>query len=200
MSVFRIVRVAAGLALLVGAGMWSGLFQSCNMPVVVANPLSSIMSSHDEAVHYAPAENLERVDLQQLAEAKGHLDIAMYAFTDKSIARELVQLSDLGIVIRLYRDGDQYQQEEARGDSTTDILRGHPNIQIRVKHGSRQNLMHLKAFCDGTVLRDGSANWSISGLLRQDNSVTVTNNSREVESFERLYDDMWQRNSNLVVQ
>jgi len=199
MSIFRVMRVAAGLSLLVFAGVRSGLFQSCNVPVVMANnPLTSIVSSGNEVIHYAPSENLESIDLQQLADAKGHLDIAMYAFTDRSIAQELVRLADLGIAIRIYRDGEQFQQEEERGNSTADILRGHANIHIKVKRPSRQALMHLKAYTDGTVLREGSANWSLAGLRVQDNDLTLT--TKNVEAFERLFDELWLRPSNLEVQ
>ena len=106
----------------------------------------------------------------------------------------------LGIVIRFYRDGDQFQQEEERGNSTTDILRGHANIHIKVKRESRQDLMHLKAYTDGTVLREGSANWSLSGLRVQDNNLTLTTNGEDVEAFERLFDKLWLRPSNFEVQ
>ena len=52
-------------------------------------------------------------------------------------------------------------------------------IQIRVK--ASHELMHLKAYViDGSLLRDGSANWSPSGLKRQDNNAHFTSDRAQV--------------------
>ncbi|MGI4831357.1 MAG: phospholipase D-like domain-containing protein [Janthinobacterium lividum] len=55
------------------------------------------------------------------------------------------------------------------GENTTAILLA-AGIEVRVK-GAR-DLMHLKSYAvDGRLLRSGSANWSPTGLKRQDNDV-----------------------------
>ncbi len=126
----------------------------------------------------------------------------MYAFTDKYIAQELIDLSSKGVRIRLYRDGDQLVEEQQHGvKSTTDMLRGVHNIQIRVKAASRKSLMHLKTWlADGTFLRDGSANWSPAGLKRQDNEARYTTDRKEALSFRSNFDSLWNRPGNRVIQ
>jgi len=104
-------------------------------------------SSSTEFEHFAPAENLERIEIGELrAAAQGlhgsrtPLNIAMYAFTDRAIALLLIEESDAGTVIRIYRDGEQYEGEERESygsGSVTSTFRGHPNIHIRVKPASR---------------------------------------------------------------
>lgn len=161
-----------------------------------------LLASGDET-HYAPFENLEALDYQKLAEAKEKIDIAMYAMTDRYLATELTRLADRGITIRLYRDGEQWQEEmrHGRGDTIQDFLRGHAHIQVRVKPPSRRDLMHLKAYViDGRLLRDGSANWSPAGLREQDADLRFTSDPREIEAFESRFDEMWKRTSNLYVQ
>src|SRR5215471_2050323 len=54
-----------------------------------------------EENHYAPAENLERLDYDRLGEAQKSVDIAMYAFTDKYIADQVLTLSRRGVVVRI---------------------------------------------------------------------------------------------------
>lgn len=150
--------------------------------------------------HYSPAENLERIDVEELSRAKRSVDIAMYAFTDKYIAEELAELARKGVVVRIYRDREQFEQEQRNAakhndQSTSDMLRG--LAQIRVKNSSRRDLMHLKAYViDGTLLRDGSANWSASGLKAQDNNARLTNDPAQVGTFQKEFEEMWTREDN----
>ena len=83
--------------------------------------------------------------------------------------------------------------------TTTSLLRGQTGIQIRVK-GSRE-LMHLKAYLiDGSLLRDGSANWSPSGLKRQDNNAHFTSDRAQIAAFQQIFEQMWNRADNERVQ
>ena len=59
--------------------------------------------------------------------------------------------------------------------------------------------MHLKAWSDGEVLREGSANWSPAALKRQDNNVRFSRDA-EVKAFEADFEAMWNRASNMIVQ
>jgi phosphatidylserine/phosphatidylglycerophosphate/cardiolipin synthase-like enzyme len=152
------------------------------------------------AQHYSPFENLEQMDQERLDGAQRSIDIAMYAFTDRYLAEKLAKLARRGVQIRLYRDREQYEEEEQhiRG-TTTSLLRGQAGVQIRVK-GSRE-LMHLKAYLiDGSLLRDGSANWSPSGLKRQDNNAHFTSDRAQIVAFQQIFEQMWNRADNERVQ
>lgn len=154
--------------------------------------------------HYSPFENLEQIDRERLDSAQHTVDIAMYAFTDRYVAEELIKLSRRGVQIRLYRDREQYEEEQRNSaqrnrGTTTGMLRGERGIQIRVK-GSHE-LMHLKAYLiDGSLLRDGSANWSPSGLKRQDNNAHFTSDPAQVGAFRQIFEQMWNRTDNERVQ
>ena len=160
-------------------------------------------------MHFAPDENLERFDTEQLRLARARLDISMYAFTDRELAQLLKQLARRGPVIRLYRDQEQFESEQAHSHgghpSTTDLLRGVANIHIRVKGGLAKDLMHQKDYCvdcaDRTgTLREGSANWSLGAERFQDNAVWFTSDPRDIEIYELKFDEMWSRPSNRIVQ
>ncbi len=167
-------------------------------------------SLSSESERFAPAENLERIEIgelraaaQRLRGSRIPLNIAMYAFTDRAIAQLLIEESDAGAVIRVYRDGEQYEQEEHPHygiGSVTSMFRGHANIHVRVKPASRADLMHLKCWSDGRVLRDGSANWSPAGLKRQDNEIRYTTDGHEVQEFNQNFEQLWNRPTNTRVQ
>src|SRR5947208_14705428 len=83
--------------------------------------------------HFAPDENLEQLDYDRLSEAQRRVDVAMYAFTDKYLADQLLTLSRRGVTVRIYRDMDQYKGEqrnadEHHDDSVTSLLHGEKNI------------------------------------------------------------------------
>jgi phosphatidylserine/phosphatidylglycerophosphate/cardiolipin synthase-like enzyme len=52
--------------------------------------------------------------------------------------------------------------------------------------------MHLKSYeIDGRWLRTGAANFSASGLKRQDNDLLVIESPAAAEAFERRFDAMF---------
>lgn len=205
----RIGATALTLTLVAGGYQyaWTHRLPSVQ-PMLVSAPTADTSGLE----HFSPAENLERLEIAQLRTAaeqarrsNAPLRIAMYAFTDRTVAELLIQEADRGTVVELYRDGEQYENEERnaasfRDRSTTALLRGHRNIHIRVKSPSRSDLMHLKAWSDGTLLREGSANWSPAALKRQDNNLRVTTNGEEVRSFVNTFEAIWRRPTNLVIQ
>jgi phosphatidylserine/phosphatidylglycerophosphate/cardiolipin synthase-like enzyme len=150
------------------------------------------------AVYYSPWQNLEGIEYNAIAHSRcNHLDIAAYAFTDLRLADAVAAFARSGRPVRIYRDREQYDEEQKRGSRVSNVLQI-PNISIRVK--SSTVLMHQKAWSDGCVLREGSANWSQSGERLQDNTLTFLNDSASVTNFERAFEAMWDRRDNIVVQ
>ena len=153
----------------------------------------------DDLIYFAPAANLERVDIGLIDQSQHSIDVAMYAFTDRTIAQALVRAAARGVQVRVYRDRSQYEEERARHSQVGAVLATAPTLHIRVK-GSDE-LMHVKAMLiDGNVLRDGSGNWSVSAARYQDNQVSVTHSPQQSEAFARDFAAMWSRSDNLVVQ
>jgi phosphatidylserine/phosphatidylglycerophosphate/cardiolipin synthase-like enzyme len=153
--------------------------------------------------HFSPAENLEQLDIARIRQAQHTLDIAMYAFTDKFLADAIVERARAGVQVRIYRDRSQFEQEEGRSnskrESTTAQFDGEKNIHIKVKNS--HELMHLKAYLiDQQMLRAGSANWSPSGLKRQDNNAHFCTDPQQIKAFQGTFEEMWNRQDNKEVQ
>jgi phosphatidylserine/phosphatidylglycerophosphate/cardiolipin synthase-like enzyme len=168
-------------------------------------PLAPVPSSVEptSGEHYSPAEDLERLDYEAIRGARRSLDIAMYSFTDVLLASAVREAGRRGVRIRIYRDGNEYEREQAqarRHRSTTQTLLGEANIRIRVKPPGR-DYMHLKQMLvDGWLLRTGSANWSASGEKREDDDADYSTDPNAIERFERDFESLWNRSDNIVVQ
>jgi phosphatidylserine/phosphatidylglycerophosphate/cardiolipin synthase-like enzyme len=62
------------------------------------------------------------------------------------------------------------------------------SVEIRIKPG-HEVPMHLKSYqIDGRGLRTGAANFSASGLKRQDNDLVVIENGQAGAAFKRNFD------------
>lgn len=158
-----------------------------------------------ETEHFSPKEDLEALDIGLLRQAHTSIDVAMYAFTDRRVAVVLRQLASQRIRIRIYRDQEQFENEQQhatlREASTAQLLRGMSTVHIRVKQGSPRDLMHLKeVLIDREILRDGSANWSPGALCQQDNGWFFTRDRQKIYAFAAEFEDIWNRTSNLVIQ
>jgi phosphatidylserine/phosphatidylglycerophosphate/cardiolipin synthase-like enzyme len=57
-------------------------------------------------VHYAPGEDLERIDVGLLREAQRQIDIAAYALTDRAVIEALREAPGRGVKVRIWRDAN----------------------------------------------------------------------------------------------
>lgn len=165
------------------------------------------------STYFAPYCNLEPIDISFLNMAATSKDkvvyIAMYAFTDKNIANEIIKLAKSGVKVEIYRDDIQM-----RGH--TDVskeFKGIKNISIREKkdHGFG-NIMHDKFFIiPNMVFREGSANFSPSGegalksrkignFRDQDNTATYIFSKNIINEAVVKFQEMWNRKSNIIYQ
>ncbi|SDR06060.1 PLD-like domain-containing protein [Rhizobiales bacterium GAS191] len=147
-------------------------------------------------IRYAPAADLERFDLALLRSANRSIDIAAYLLTDIGLIEALADAAARGVHVRLYLDGGQ----EASGPGFAGRARGlreAQRIEVRLKPPGSE-IMHLKSYCvDGKVLRTGSANFTVSGLKREDDDLVVIRDPAAIATFEQTFETMWRRAGNM---
>ena len=161
-------RVCACLAL---------AFALHGFPAVCAAPARAA----DVEIHYAPAENLERVDVDLLRSAHTKIDMAAYSLTDWPVIDALIDAHRRGVVVRIVLDPSQQHALDRLREITGSIRMKAPGPY-----------MHLKSYAiDGRILRSGSANLSASGLKQQDNDLIILRESAATHAFEARFEQMW---------
>jgi phosphatidylserine/phosphatidylglycerophosphate/cardiolipin synthase-like enzyme len=65
-------------------------------------------------IHYAPAENLEHIDIELIDRAKHEIDFAAYVLTDWPVIQALTRAADRGVKVRIYLDGTQLAELNAK--------------------------------------------------------------------------------------
>lgn len=158
----RWFRIVVGASLLCGIG---------SLPV----------RAGDVEIHYAPDENLERIDVDLIRLARAKIDMAVYSLTDWAVVDALIEARRRGVALRIVLDpGQQHALDRLR--SIAD--------DVRMKPAGAY--MHLKSYVvDGRLLRSGSANLSASGLKQQDNDLVVLHDPSAAKSFEARFQQLW---------
>lgn len=151
--------------------------------MVVSGIGAQAASASDFVIHYAPVENLERIDVGLLDKAGETIDVAAYILTDRPVIDALIAAKERGVVVRLLLDPSQ-KSDFVRLESLND--------EIRFK--KRGPIMHLKSYLvDGEILRTGSANFTASGLKQQDNDLAITKEQNAVSLFRSNFERMWEK-------
>ncbi|MCC3246612.1 phospholipase D-like domain-containing protein [Methylocystis sp. WRRC1] len=141
---------------------------------------------------YAPAENLEAIDVDLIGRATRSIDMAAYVLTSIPIVQALDAAALRGVRIRLYRDGRDARMPSRLAEAYN-RLAARENVEIRYK-GDPQPFMHLKAYAvDGVLVREGAGNFTHSGLRKQDNSLVALRCPAAVERFQKAFEAMWTR-------
>ena len=129
---------------------------------------------------------LEHIDVALIDRAECEIAMAAYDLTDWPAMQALTRAADRGVQIRIYLDSTQLAEREPA--KVFNDLTETPGVEIRTKHKSSAP-MHLKSYqIVGKLLRTGAANFSASGLKRQDNDLIVIESAEAAASFKRNFD------------
>jgi phosphatidylserine/phosphatidylglycerophosphate/cardiolipin synthase-like enzyme len=95
------------------------------------------------SIHYAPSENLERIDVALIDQAEVSIDMAAYVLTDWPVMEALGRAAARGVKIRLYLDSGRIGERDP--SAPFEALLDNPAIAIGLKRVGAP-LMHLKAY------------------------------------------------------
>ncbi len=157
-------------------------------------PLSAGVGS----VYYAPWQNLEEIDINAIVHSHcNHLDIAAYALTDTKLVAAIVAFAQSERPVRIYRDREQFEEEQKRRTRIIAMLKSAPNIGVRVK--SSYVLMHQKPGRTGAFF--GRVPQTFRQAERHSRTIRwkFLNDPASINNFEAAFDAMWGRPNNLVI-
>jgi phosphatidylserine/phosphatidylglycerophosphate/cardiolipin synthase-like enzyme len=141
-------------------------------------------------VHYAPEENLERIDVALIREAVKQIDMAAYVLTDSAVIEALHEAAGRGVKVRVWRDANM-AAKVGDLDVGSQLGKEPPGVELRSSSPGGE-LMHLKGYCiDNRLLRTGSANFSRSGETRQDNDLVALRAPSVCAAFEAKFERAW---------
>jgi len=150
--------------------------------MVLACPLLAL----DAQVYFSPAGGCQNAIIQELNNATQTIDIAMYTFTSREIAQELIKKKNNGIKIRIVLDKDQKVQSYSKSK----YLINH-GVEVRYHMGA--GLMHNKfAIIDGKILITGSFNWTATAEQKNEENLLVISDINLIKKYQERFENLWQ--------
>lgn len=163
------------------------LFAGCQKKEEVRAPITTAGGAQTEA-YFSPRGGCTDAIVRLIKGSNRSIDVAIYSFTSKKIAKALIDAHDRGVKVRVIID-------EGNGKSRFCVgpLLEKAGIEVRYKKGSGGGLMHNKyAIYDGKILSTGSFNWTGSAEKRNDeNLVIIRNDPKLVEAFQKNFNKLW---------
>ncbi len=148
-----------------------------------------------EQIYLMPYEQQEALKalVHAIKQANNNIDIAIYSFTNREIAKALRDASSKGIKINIIYDMGQ----KTTDNSTIGYLEKFANIHTCLlegnlaKKGKYRGIMHHKMIIiDGKLLGLGSANWSKNAFENNYESLYFTDSEHIIKKATSYYQQM----------
>ena len=158
----------------------------------LAIPLFAYTAFASIDVYFSLVNDPEGAIIQELHKAKETIDIAIYYFTDRDLANEVIGAYDKGIRVRIYLDKGQKE-------ATYSKSRYLAKYGVAIRYSSNPYLMHHK-FCviDTKVVITGSYNWTASADKRNDENLVVIHDAKIAEEYSAEFNRLWNNHGNTV--
>jgi phosphatidylserine/phosphatidylglycerophosphate/cardiolipin synthase-like enzyme len=149
---------------------------------------TTIGGSPSISVYFSPRGGCTSAVISQIKMAKKSIDVAIYSFTSRKIAKALIAAHKRGVKIRIVAD----EGSAISRNSVLPLLES-AGIPVRYKRGSGGGLMHNKyAIVDGEVVITGSFNWTVSAEKRNDENLLVIKGLPAiVKAYEKNFERLW---------
>ncbi len=158
----------------------------------LAIPLFAYTAFASINVYFSLVNDPEGAIIQELDKAEETIDMAMYYFTDRDLANEVIGAHDRGVRVRIYLDKDQ---KEAKYSKSRYLAKN----GVPVRYSSNPYIMHHK-FCviDNEVVITGSYNWTASADKRNNENLLVIHDAKITQEYSAEFDRLWNNHENTV--
>ena len=120
-----------------------------------------------------------------IGEAQKSLDICVFTITDNRIVEKIEEAMNRGVKIRII--SDDMKSEDLGSDM--DRLE---SMGIACRYDNTSAHMHHKfAIADGSLLLNGSYNWTRSASTANNENIVISNNGKLLKSFQEEFERLW---------
>ncbi len=151
--------------------------------------------SRDIYVYFTPSYEALDAIVDEINASEKSIDIAVYDFTSRPLARALVKAKNRGVKIRVILDrsangpDNRYTKYPFLKANGIDVRFAVPHIAW-----DREGLMHNKfAVIDNRVVITGSANWTASAFKINDENILIIKRFDIANAYEKEFDYLWKR-------
>jgi len=154
-------------------------------------------SATEVKIYFSPNGGCEDAIIETLSHARREVDVAMYAFTSRGLAKALVEAKRRGVKVRVVLDSSFDQENRySKGEY---LRRSGIPVRLVAPRGQWgrarewEGKMHNKfAVVDGTTVITGSYNWTVTAeRVNHENLLIFTHSPKVAEAYLREFDRLW---------
>jgi mitochondrial cardiolipin hydrolase len=148
-------------------------------------PAQSPAAQTAAEVYFSPGEQCCRRLVSLLGSARRTVDICVFTITDDRISSAVLAAHRRGVKVRIITD------DEKSSDLGSDIAEFRTNgIQVRMDN-STFHMHHKFAIVDGSLLLNGSFNWTRSASMNNQENFVLTGDQRLIAAFSKEFEKLW---------
>jgi len=138
--------------------------------------------------YFSPKGGCTEAIVKLIESSHDNIDVAIYSFTSRKIAKALIDAHRRGVKVRVIIDYGHGKSRYCVGP-----LLEKAGIEVRYKRGSGGGLMHHKyAVYDDKIVSTGSFNWTGNAEKRNDENLVVIRNDPELaRKYEENFEKLW---------
>ena len=115
------------------------------------------------------------------------VDLCVFTITDDRLTSAILEAHHRGVRIRIITDDDKAAD---LGSDAAQFLNA--GIALRTDR-SRYHMHHKFAVFDGTLLLNGSYNWTRGAAENNEENFIITSDRRLVEEFSAAFEKLWKQ-------
>ena len=137
---------------------------------------------------FSPEDSCGLAIQRYISEAQDYVFVAMYYFTLRRLAQELVNAHKRGVKVRVFLDSKQRVEKYAKGRFLEQ-----KGIEVKYKGDDTSGYMHTK-FCviDDRIVITGSFNWTVSADLENDENLIIIESTDVAKSYRDYFNRLWE--------
>ncbi|KGP73760.1 phospholipase D-like domain-containing protein [Pontibacillus yanchengensis] len=126
--------------------------------------------------------------IQTIENASQTIDVAIFLFSDKNIAKELCQAAKRGVTVRVFTDREQLKTFDAQYKNIKEMS----DHGIAVRTNTHDGTMHIKMLiADKTNVLAGSYNFTYNADRKNDELLMKITNKTFALSLSEAFENLW---------
>jgi phosphatidylserine/phosphatidylglycerophosphate/cardiolipin synthase-like enzyme len=134
---------------------------------------------------FSPGDGCVQRIRSLLNQCRTSADICVFTITDDRIATALEEAHRRGIAIRIITDNDKSLDAGSDVERLADL-----GIPLRIDR-TEYHMHHKFAIFDGSILLNGSYNWTRSAANQNEENIIVTSNRKLIGEFSKAFEQLW---------
>ena len=116
--------------------------------------------------------------IDYISMAESSIDLAVFAFTNRDLADEILDAHQRGVAVRILTDDEQMKHKGAAPQRLAD-----GGIPVRTDNSKRYHMHHKFMVVDNLYLVTGSFNWSVQAVKFNQENVLVIDDIYYVNKY-----------------